>query len=139
MPSIRPLSISGGDFPNLVWHLVFGEKYLAEVHRVVEADEEVKRLLAKIEPPDLLGYCGELFIFEKEKPYKLLHRQVVHLAFKALYGVDIADIEEWHEICRCFASDKMDVFYENYPEYKDASVASIIKAKIELARRVNDF
>ena len=133
----KPDSLSEPVSPALIFHSVLDGKYLIEVKRVTEATEDVKDAYAKVVngvPPleALLGYCGELFIFEKDEPHTLLHRHFVHLSYRAAFGPDMEDVEDWRGLAIALTDGTVDEFYAWYPDMKDITPAGIVTAKIRL-------
>ena len=132
---VYPLSVSNPQSANLVFNSLFDGKYLVEVVRVIEVPETLHDVVIDQEQLNvLLGYCGELFIFEKDEPHTLLHRQVVHLAYAAQFGPDMSDVSLWEDICSAFVDGTLDKFYINNPEMKDLTVETLIKGKADLLK-----
>jgi hypothetical protein len=81
--------------PGVVWHAALDGRYLVEVQR-----PEIQAELSTD------AYFGYLLVFDHQKEDKLIYSKVVHLAYGALFGPDISDVDEWQEKVTHFIDKK---------------------------------
>ena len=75
---LLPWEKEGADHPQLVWRSKLDDKFLIEVHRTD-------------------NYSGTLYIFDHDKNDLGIASWDVMLSYGAMFGPDVADVEEWQK------------------------------------------
>lgn len=71
-------SPGNADHPQLVWRSKLDNRYLIEVHRTDDSH-------------------GKLYVFDHNKGDQEIFSQEVGLSYGAMFGPDVADVNEWQE------------------------------------------
>jgi hypothetical protein len=78
--------------PRLVWWSRFDRRFQVEVHRTGELP-----VIGDLPVIDVFNSHGVLCIFDHQNKDKLLKSEEVGLSYGAVFGADVADVEEWRE------------------------------------------